>query len=72
MEFKEVKVATLTKDDKALRKKVEEASIEANYAFARVDGLHRLFWQQLRDNHNLFSSTPLFIRGNNIYKRILE
>ena len=72
MEFKEVKVATLSKEDKALLREVAKAKEEAEVARGRVASLHTLFWERLGVEHRLSFGNIHHIRGNSIYKRIVK
>ncbi len=72
MEFKEIQVATLSKEDKDLIEKLVEADGEAIHATAKVEAGRHLLWVHLRGEHNLTSSEAYFIKDGNIYQRILE
>ena len=68
MEFKETRIALLTKEDKALLNEVEKARLEADHATAKAQAAARLFWEHLRDEHHLSFRASHYIRNNNIYK----
>ena len=72
MEFKEIKVGTLSKEEKALLEHLVSLRAEGERLLAEHQNKLVLFWDALRENHHLSYSGNHHIKGNTIYQRILE
>ena len=72
MVLREIKVAPLSKEDKILFRKVEKAKLESEEAVNKAGSLHLLLWERLRTEHGLPLGVHHYIRGNNIYRYVLD
>lgn len=78
MEFKEVKVATLSTEEKEVRKLITENREKVKILFAKVEDYlstveeqNRLFWREIRKNHDLPFEYEHYLKGNTIYRQEL-
>jgi len=72
IEFKEVKVGTLSKEEGAILKQIIETRDEGERLIHAAQSGNTLFWRVLRSNHQLDSQGQYVIKGDDIYVCILE
>ena len=72
MEFKETKVATLSKNERVLWEEISRTQKEMSDATSKAKASYELFWQHLILEYGLPGGKTCFIKDNSIYKYDLE